>query len=73
MMFQALFPNRAWEGRKAVRDANRNLRLVILQTAHCHLAHPGQRTAESQEGEKALRFVEYKAAAESGCSHWVSA
>lgn len=60
------------EGRKAVRDAKRNLRLVILQTARCHLAHQARGTAESEEGEKARRFVEHKAAAGGGCSHWVS-
>lgn len=38
--------------RKAERSANKNLRLVILQTAHCHLAHWEGETSGSQEGEK---------------------
>lgn len=50
--------DRAWEERIAARGTNTNLRLVILQTAHCQLALQGAETSGSQEGEKVLRFVE---------------
>ena len=44
----------AWERRKASRGAKKNPRLVILQTAHCHLAHQEGETPGHRREKKGL-------------------